>query len=302
MSFQYTFLKALVKKLNIKKMWEIEADEIIRIKKKQNAKNKIPVLHSDSIDITKADVLGFPLVVMKHKEGNNRACMFIIGGGMVSAPRPSSIKKALQFSQETGLDVYVPYYPLCTDYPIDRSYEMIYETYKTMLKDYEAKNISLLGTSSGGNLALGIIPYMNDTGSEIPRPGFIMPISPGTCPVNDEEIKRMEQLNEKDVAIPMSYMFKAEEIMRHGKDVPDYMLHLQTGDFTNCPKVCFIYGSDETLYAFGLSFEKAMKKYGVEYEMIVGEGMFHCYPVFPICPEGKEGWKMMVEIMKGTWA
>lgn len=26
--------------------------------------------------------------------------------------------------------------------------------------------------------------------------------------------------------------------------------------------------------------------------------MFHCYPVFPICGEGREGWKMMIGLMK----
>ena len=33
-------------------------------------------------------------------------------------------------------------------------------------------------------------------------------------------------------------------------------------------------------------------------KMIVGKGMFHCYPVFPIVPEAKEGWRQMVELMK----
>ena len=41
-----------------------------------------------------------------------------------------------------------------------------------------------------------------------------------------------------------------------------------------------------------------MKKYKVDYKMIVGEGMFHCYPVFPICKEGKDGWNMMVRLIK----
>ena len=37
--------------------------------------------------------------------------------------------------------------------------------------------------------------------------------------------------------------------MRHGDDnVPGYMMWLQNADFTNCPNVTFIYGSDETLY------------------------------------------------------
>ena len=44
-----------------------------------------------------------------------------------------------------------------------------------------------------------------------------------------------------------------------------------------------------------------MKKYDVSYEMIVGGGMFHCYPVFPIVNEAKEGWKEMVGIMKRPW-
>ena len=89
------------------------------------------------------------------------------------------------------------------------------------------------------------------------------------------------------------------EIMRHGDDsVPEYMIWLQKGDFTHCPKVTFMYGSDETLYACAPSFEAAMKRYDVDYEMIVGEGMFHCYPVFPICREAKDGWKQMIQRMK----
>lgn len=37
----------------------------------------------------------------------------------------------------------------------------------------------------------------------------------------------------------------------------------------------------------------------VKYDMIVGESMFHCYPVFPVCREAKAGWDMMVQMMKG---
>ena len=109
----------------------------------------------------------------------------------------------------------------------------------------------------------------------------------------------MLELDKKDVAIPAQYMKTAVEVMRHGDDsVPEYMIWLQKGDFTSCPKTTFIYGSDETLYACAPSFEVAMKKYKVDYKMIIGEGMFHCYPVFPICKEAKDGWEMMVRLMK----
>ncbi len=300
MSFKYEILKRLVKAANIKKRWlSVSTEELLENRRKQNAKNKIPKLRDDAFDIRQTTVNGFPVLQLLHKQRTDRANLFLIGGGMISAPRPGSVKKALRFAKETGIDVYVPYYPLCTDYPLTKAYEMIHATYREMLKHYEAKHISILGTSSGGNLALGMVPFINESAPDTPMPGYIMTISPGTCVASEEEWQRMLELDKKDVAIPAPYMKTAVEIMRHGDDsVPDYMIWLQKGNFQNCPFVTFIYGSDETLYACAPSFEAAMKQYGAEYELIVGEGLFHCYPVFPICKEGRDGWDMMVRKIK----
>lgn len=303
MSLKYEILKRLVKAAGIKKRWlSVSTEELLENRRKQNAKNRIPELKDDAIDVSRIEVMGCPVLKLTHKQKTDRACLFIIGGGMISAPRPGSVKKALRFAKETGLDVFVPYYPLCTEYPLTKAYEMIRATYLEMLKTYDAEHISVLGTSSGGNLALGMVPYCND-GHPAPMPRYIMTLSPGTCVETDEEWERMLALDEKDVAIPAQYMKTAVEVMRHGDDsVPEYMIWLQKGDFTNCPRVTFIYGSDETLYACAPSFEAAMKAYGVDYEMIVGEGMFHCYPVFPIVKEAKEGWNMVVRKMKEAMA
>ncbi len=300
MTFKYELLKRLVRAANIKKRWTgMSTEELLQSRRKQNAKNRIPELRDAAFHISRIEVMGCPVLRLLHKEKTDRACLFIIGGGMISAPRPGAVKKALRFAKETGLDVFVPYYPLCTDYPLTRAYAMIHETYRVMLRDYAAERVSVLGTSSGGNLALGMVPYVNDGHGDTPLPGFILTVSPGTCAATEEEWQRMLELEQKDVAIPARYMKTVEEIMRHGDDtVPEYMIWLQKGDFTNCPKTVFIYGSDETLYACAPSFAAAMERYGVDYEMIVGEGMFHCYPVFPIVREARAGWQMMVRLMK----
>ena len=301
MSLKYEILKRLVKAAGIKRYWISKStEELLENRRKHNAKNRIPDLKDDDFNISVISVMGFPVIRMIHKKPADRANLFLIGGGMISAPRPGSVRKALRFARETGMDVLVPYYPLCTDYPLTKAYEMIHETYKVMIGEYKSERITVLGTSSGGNLALGMIPYINDGHDDVPVPGYIMAISPGTCVDTEEEWQRMTELDRKDVAIPAQYMKTAVEIMRHGDDsVPEYMIWLQRGDFTGCPRVTFIYGTDETLYACAPSFEKAMKKYGVDYEMITGDGMFHCYPVFPVCKEAKEGWDMVVRKMKG---
>ena len=299
MTFRYEILKRLVKAAGIKNRWTGSIDELLENRRKANAKNRMPDLKDKDINISRVHIMGFPVVKMLHKKKTDKANLFLIGGGMVSAPRPGSLRKALRFAKETGLDVYVPYYPLCTDYPLTKAYEMIHQTYRYMMNDYTPDNISVLGTSSGGNLALGIVPYINDRYQDVPKPGYIMAISPGTCADTEEEWQRMLELEKKDVAIPASYMKDAEIIMRCGDpSVPEYMLRLQKADFTGCPEVTFIYGSDETLYACAPSFEDAMKKYNVKYTMITGEGMFHCYPVITVCREAKEGWDMMIGLMK----
>lgn len=286
--------------IGLKKRWTgMSTEELLASRRKENAKNKIPDLKDDSFDISRIEVMGCPVLKLIHKQKMDCANLFLIGGGMISAPRPGSIKKALKFAKESGLDLFIPYYPLCTDYPITKAYEMIHETYKVMLQDYTADKVSVLGTSSGGNLALGMIPYINDGHDDTPMPGYILAVSPGNCVETEEEWQRMMELDKLDVAIPAQYMKMAIEIMQHGDDsIPEYMLWLQRGNYLNCPRVTLIYGSDETLYACAPAIESALKKYGVNYQMIIGEGMFHCYPVFPIVPEAKTGWDQMVELMK----
>ena len=226
MTLQYEILKRIVKAADIKKRWAgMSTEELLENRRRENAKNRVPELKDDAFVISRIEVLGCPVLKLIHKEKTDRANLFLIGGGMISAPRPGSVKKALRFAKETGLDLFVPYYPLCTDYPLTRAYEMIHETYRVMLRDYTAEHISVLGTSSGGNLALGMAPYINDGHGDTPMPGYIMAISPGTCVDTEEEWRRMLELDKKDVAIPAEYMKTAVEIMRHGDDsVPDYML------------------------------------------------------------------------------
>jgi acetyl esterase/lipase len=162
MSVKYEVLKKLVVAAGLKKRWlSATTEELLENRRKQNAKNRIPALKDDAFEISRIDVMGFPVLKLIHREHTDRANLFLIGGGMISAPRPASVKKALRFAKETGLDLFIPYYPLCTDYPLTKAYEMIHETYKVMLRDYAPERISVLGTSSGGNLALGMVPYIN---------------------------------------------------------------------------------------------------------------------------------------------
>ena len=53
-----------------------------------------PEFKDDEIETRRIKVDGFPVLTMLHKPRAKRANLFLIGGGMISAPRPGSIKSA----------------------------------------------------------------------------------------------------------------------------------------------------------------------------------------------------------------
>ena len=100
MTLKYELLKRLVKAANIKKMWTgMSTEELLENRRRTNAKNRIPVLRDEAFLISRIDVMGFPVLKMIHKEKTDKANLFLIGGGMISAPRPGSVKKALRVAK-----------------------------------------------------------------------------------------------------------------------------------------------------------------------------------------------------------
>lgn len=75
------------------------------------------------------------------------------------------------------------------------------------------------------------------------------------------------------------------------------MIYLQRGDFTNCPKATLIYGGNETFRGIAPSIEAALNRYGAAHETIVGEGLFHCYPFFPVAKETRAGYDLLIRIL-----
>ena len=77
---------------------------------------------------------------------------------------------------------------------------MIFECYEKMLRYYKPENIVFLGFSSGAALLLDVITYineLNDGGESFPMPGLLIPISPGSVPVTDDEKAAIARLDKR---------------------------------------------------------------------------------------------------------
>ncbi len=299
-SFKYKSLLGLCRLFRLQKIMELPPEKAQKLFKKAYKGVIIPEMHDDRIDIKTEQVLGSTCLWYHFKKGNDRACIYIVGGGMLKYPKPRQAKEVLELTKETGVDFVLPYYPLVhTGNKLPDVYEMMYALYKEMLKKYEPGNIYFLGGSSGANLALGLISYINDKGEGLAMPGKVYAGSPGSLLITDEEKKKAAELDKTDVIMSRKATLSVWEGMTGGKKVADYMESLQLGNYTGLRNVYLTFGGDEVFAATADSIKARLEKYGVHVTMEVAPGMYHCYAVMPFVKEAMPAYHRMIKYING---
>lgn len=310
MSLTYKIASTIVRLIGVKKMFLKNKEEMLEYAKGENAKIVFDLEKAKARATRKnyylfdRDVLGYRLIsYQKNQIPSEGAVLYLFGGGMITQPDKLDFSLAERIMQQTHNDVWFLFYPLCSeDVKIDRTYEVSFEAYRLMTETYKAENINVLGFSSGACLSLGIFLHNNAIGRPLSMPGKIISVSPGGIPdvtvdENKEIWEKLKELNHKDVMIDPTYIKTAREIAKGDEDIPEYMLDGTVGDFTDFPKTYFYFGENECLYAFAQTFKKAMEKYHVPYEIIVGKGMCHCYPLVRFFREGREAQDEIIELL-----
>ena len=217
---------------------------------------------------------------------------------MLKYPKKDEVKEQIKLARLTGRDMVLPYYPLVPDNSILDVYEMLYQLYKKLIEEYEHENIAIAGGSSGGNLALGLISYINEKGEGIPMPGKIYAASPGTMIYTEEEKRKAKILDGRDLIMSTIALENIQAGMENGREVPEYMRYLQRGDYTGLKEAYLIFGGDEVFSAAADTIAEQMRKFGVDVRLEIGEGMYHMYSMMPLVPEAKKAYQDMIEYLK----
>lgn len=298
MSAKYTLLKVIAKILRLQNMMKKPYSQLQKKFKTQTAYPVIPECIEEDLDFSTFKVGVNPVLHIKHKAPAERVCIYLIGGGMLKYPKKDEVKEQIKLARLTGRDMVLPYYPLVPDNSILDVYEMLYQLYKKLIAEYEHENIAIAGGSSGGNLALGLISYINEKGEGIPMPGKIYAASPGTMIYTEEEKRKATILDGRDLIMSIIALENIQAGMENGREVPEYMRYLQRGDYTGLKEAYLIFGGDEVFSAAADTIAEQMRKFGVDVRLEIGEGMYHMYSMMPLVPEAKKAYQDMIEYLK----
>lgn len=298
MSAKYTLLKVIAKILRLQNMMKKPYSQLQKKFKTQTAYPVIPECIEEDLDFSTFKVGVNPVLHIKHKAPVEQVCIYLIGGGMLKYPKKDEVKEQIKLARLTGRDMVLPYYPLVPDNSILDVYEMLYQLYKKLIAEYEHENIAIAGGSSGGNLALGLISYINEKGEGIPMPGKIYAASPGTMIYTEEEKRKAKILDGRDLIMSIIALENIQAGMENGREVPEYMRYLQRGDYTGLKEAYLIFGGDEVFSAAADTIAEQMRKFGVDVRLEIGEGMYHMYSMMPLVPEAKKAYQDMIEYLK----
>lgn len=299
-SLKYKILLSAFQVLPVKKLMAGSPEKTQKLFRRAYKGADIPTLRDPALLIQQKEVAGSKVLCALHKEKSNRVGIYLVGGGMLKYPKPNQAKEIVKLAKDCDMDMLLPYYPiLFTGATLPDAYQMVYELYKETLKEYEPENICLMGGSSGGNLALGLVSYINARSEGVPLPGRIYAGSPGTLLLTDAE-KRLAQKQEKtDVIMSLSALENIWEGMTGGKEVPDYMKYLQLGDYTGLREAYLSFGEDELFLAGANSIRKRLEEYGVHVTVEIGEGLYHSYAMLPLVREAEAGYQNFVGYISG---
>ena len=298
MSAKYTLLKVIAKILRLQNMMKKPYSQLQKKFKTQTAYPVIPECIEEDLDFSTFKVGVNPVLHIKHKAPAEQVCIYLIGGGMLKYSKKDEVKEQIKLARLTGRDMVLPYYPLVPDNSILDVYEMLYQLYKKLIEEYEHENIAIAGGSSGGNLALGLISYINEKGEGIPMPGKIYAASPGTMIYTEEEKRKAKILDGRDLIMSTIALENIQAGMENGREVPEYMRYLQRGDYAGLKEAYLIFGGDEVFSAAADTIAEQMRKFGVDVRLEIGEGMYHMYSMMPLVPEAKKAYQDMIEYLK----
>lgn len=222
------------------------------------------------------------------KESENMV-LYIHGGAYIGQINMQHHLFCFMLSRKLNVRVISPVYPLAPNHKASESFDLIVDLYKHLLKNH--KNITIMGDSAGGGLALAFCQCLNKL--KLPQPKQIITFSPWV----DITMSNTPYDNEDDPILGEIGLREIGKSWAGDLDTKDYKVSPLYGDNPNQPKTLIFAGTNEIFYKDIAKYTEKLKNNDVDFELITGEGMFHIYPLFPV-PEAKKAFKEIRKMME----
>ena len=219
-------------------------------------------------------------------ENAKNTIVYMHGGAFIGEINYQHFLYCLLLSRKLDAYVLAPVYPLAPKHSAKETFDLMTDFYNdlTSRKDH----IYLMGDSAGGGFVLSFCQYIKTI--DLPQPYEIIAFSPWV----DIGMSNSPYDNESDPILGEIGLREIGKSWSGDWGINDYRVSPIYGDNKDLTKMLIFTGDSEIFYNDIVSYVEKLKEDGVDVKFIVGEGMFHIYPLFP-SPEARAAFKIVKE-------
>jgi acetyl esterase/lipase len=236
---------------------------------------------------------GFPAYTLTRRGTTpGRTVLYVHGGGFVAPIDPYQVRYAARLASGLHARVVMPDYPLTPEHTWQDSHGPVVELAERLLGDGE--DLTLVGDSAGGGLALAVALTVRDHGG--PQPRHLLLVSPWV----DLTISTPETYDVTETD-PWLFVGKMKAYAEWWAGSPDELGRPEVSpalaDLAGLPPALMFFGTRDSLAPGGRLLTRRAAEAGWELTSVEEPGLIHVYPILPFLPEAGRAWKQTLEFL-----
>ena len=245
-------------------------------------------------NVTEFQVMNKLVVSVQPKTSrNNTHILFFHGGAYLLEGSAMHWKIVETIVSATNCKVSYIDYPLAPENTYKQTFEMVQQSFDSLINIFPNDRFMLMGDSAGGGLALAFAQKLAKEKASVQACKLIL-----FSPWLDLSMQNPEIKNQmlKDKLLPLSGLIEAGRKYAAGDDVSNYLLSPINGNLNSLGETLVFYGSDELFYPDCKLLAEKVKDIG-NFSFHEFPGMQHDWVIYPI-PEANKALQIAIDFIK----
>jgi monoterpene epsilon-lactone hydrolase len=208
-------------------------------------------------------------------ENRNRQLIHMHGGCYVLNPGEASLPEAILMAGFGHIKVISVEYRMPPEAYFPAALDDGITVWKAALKNTDAGNMAIFGTSAGGALTMEMVLKAKQLG--LPLPGAIAPGTPMSDVTKVGDTFQTNAMLDNVLVSPDGFCDDGAKVYANGHDMKDPLLSPVYGDMKGFPPTILTSGTRDLLLSNTVRVHRKLREAGVEASLQVYEGMSHAH-------------------------
>ncbi len=228
---------------------------------------------------------GHTLWSMAPLEGENRQqVLYLHGGAYVSGISAMHWRTLAEFVDRCQCTFILPDYPLAPRHQVDETLHLLVSLYRELLATYVASNLTLMGDSAGGGLAMALAMQLRQ--KDLEQPARLILLSPWLdISLSNPDIARVDR---HDPILSVPGLKQAGQAWAGPHALTDYQVSPLYGPLEELAPILLFTGTHDILMPDARRLRERAAAAHARLDYREYPGMLHCWYIADYLPETRE--------------